>query len=87
MGDRYENQRSYSSNNYTKKTYGSGYRGKRGTNYNSNKRYTERDGGVSQGFSQNTNSESKSYEDNSYNKVSVLIELYLYLFYQFFSYS
>lgn len=68
MGDRFDNQHLYSSDNCTKKTYSSGYKGKRGTKYDFNKKYTEHDGHVSQGFKKNLNSsESRCYEDYSYN--------------------
>lgn len=70
MGDSFDSQQSYSSHNYTKKTYTSGYKGKRGTNYNYNKKYTERDAYVSKGFQKNCDTESKHNYD-SYNSYEV----------------
>lgn len=71
MSDTFEKQHSYSSPNYTKKTYNQGYKGKRSTNYSFNNKYMEGDAHVGKGFNKNYDSKSKYSEDDSYSMTGI----------------
>lgn len=82
MGDNFDDQRSYSSHNYTKKTYNTNQKDKKVPNYNFNKKYTEHDAYVRKGFNKNSDSGSTYNDDNSYNAVT---RNYVYCIYAIYS--